>query len=144
MAKVVKFNAKDSLGKEFTVVDTFNNVKIVNKDMKDMLDKIDAYEQGQMKAKKQVTLMDYEDIISECVMKGVAHLLTLDKSEKEKLQNMSYSDVFEFYSNVANKFLAMQIPDPSNVKDTLSGVNDSQEKEDPKQKDANQLGISRT
>lgn len=137
MAKVVKFNAKDSLGKEFTVVDTFNNVKIVNKDMKDMLDKIDAYEQGQMKAKKQVTLMDYEDIISECVMKGVAHLLTLDKSEKEKLQNMSYSDVFEFYSNVANKFLAMQIPDPSNVKDTLSGVNDSQEKEDPKQKDAN-------
>lgn len=141
MAKVVKFDAKDTLGKDFVVIDTLNNVKTVNEDMRELFNKVDAYEKKQAKAEKPVTVMDYQDIVSTCVISGVAHLLSLTKTEEKKLYDMSYSTIFDFYSEVANKFLAMKLPDPTMVQNVLSGANDTdkepEESKDPKSSDEN-------
>lgn len=141
MAKVVKFDAKDTLGKDFVVIDKLNNVKTVNEDMRELLNKVDAYEKKQSKANKPVTVMDYQDIVSTCVIEGVANLLSLTKTEEKKLYDMSYSTIFDFYSDVADKFLAMKLPDPTMVQNVLSGANDTgkepEEEKDPKSNDEN-------
>lgn len=131
MAKTVVFKGKDTFGKDFTIVDTFNNVKLLNKGMRRILDAIDDYEEKQAKAKKNVTLMDYQDIISGLVIEETGKLLGLGKEDTKKLENVSYSEVFKFYSQASNDFLDMQVPDVSDIKKALTAGNATNE-EDPK------------
>ena len=131
MAKTVVFKGKDTFGKDFTIVDTFNNVKLLNKGMRRILDAIDDYEEKQAKAKKNVTLMDYQDIISDLVIEETGKLLGLDKEDTKKLENVSYSEVFKFYSQASNDFLDMQVPDVTDIKKALTAGNATNE-EDPK------------
>lgn len=133
MSKIVKFNAQNVLGQEFTVMDSFKNVKKVNLGITAILNAIDDYEAKQNKAKKPVTLMDYQDIVATQVIKQTGKLLGLSKEDTEKLEDMSYSEVFKFYSDVAGKFLDMDIPDPSSIKKGIQSMNEAAEKQDPKQ-----------
>ena len=138
MAKVVKFDAKEVFGKDFVIIDTLNNVKTVNKAMRNLLNKIDDYETKQQKAKKPVTVMDYQDIISTCVIDGVAQLLSLSKADEKKLYDISYSNVFNFYSKAVDKFLGMKVPDPTMVQGELQKANETaKEKKDPKGSEEN-------
>ena len=131
MAKTVVFKGKDTFGKDFTIVDTFNNVKLLNKGMRRIIDAIDDYEEKQAKAKKNVTLMDYQDIISSLVIEETGKLLGLGKEDTKKLENVSYSEVFKFYSQASNDFLDMQVPDVTYIKKALTAGNATNE-EDPK------------
>lgn len=131
MAKTVVFKGKDTFGKDFTIVDTFNNVKLLNKGMRRILDAIDDYEEKQAKTKKNVTLMDYQDIISSLVIEETGKLLGLGKEDTKKLENVSYSEVFKFYSQASNDFLDMQVPDVTDIKKALTAGNATNE-EDPK------------
>ena len=132
MAKTVTFKAKDVLGKDFTIIDSNKNIKLVSKEMRELLENIDKYETKQTKDKKPVTVMDYQDIISARVIKGTGKLLSLTKEDTDKLEDMSYSDVFKFYADVADKFLAMKIPDPTDIVEGLQAMNDAAEEKDPK------------
>lgn len=132
MAKTVVFKGKEAFGKDFAIVDTFNNVKLLNKGMRRILDAIDAYEEKQAKAKKNVTLMDYQDIISGLVIEETGKLLGLSKEDTKKLENVSYSEVFKFYSKATNDFLDMQVPDVTDIKGALTAGNASDNEEDPK------------
>lgn len=134
MAKVVSFSAKETLGKDFKIIDTLENMHLVNQNMRDMFEAIDKYETKQAKDKQPVTVMDYQDIISKYVIKGVASLLGLTKEDAKKLDTMSYSDVFGFYSNVANKFLSMEVPDPTAIRQGIEDMNKAAEEQskDPK------------
>lgn len=132
MAKTVTFKAKDVLGKDFTIIDSNKNIKLVSKEMRELLENIDKYETKQAKDKKPVTVMDYQDIISDRVIKGTGKLLSLTKEDTDKLEDMSYSDVFKFYADVADKFLAMKIPDPTDIVEGLQAMNDAAEEKDPK------------
>ena len=66
MAKVVSFKAKNVFGKDFNIVDTYDNVKKLNQGLIAMLKAIDELES---KKKDNVTLMDYQEVISEEVVK---------------------------------------------------------------------------
>lgn len=132
MAKVVNFSAgKDLFGRDFKVIDTLNNIKLVNNQMRDMFNDIEKYENKQAEAKKPVTVMDYQDIISKHVIAGSAELLGLSKADGKKLETISYSDVFDFYADAADKFLSMQVPDPTDIKNSIQSMNDAAE-QDPK------------
>lgn len=131
MSKVVKFDAKNMLGKDFEVIDSFKNVKKVNAGVRGIFEAIDEYETKQTKAHKPVTMMDYQDIVASRVIENTGALLGLSKEDTAKLEDMSYSDVFKFYSKVANGFLDMDIPDPSAIKSVIQGGSET-EKKDPK------------
>ncbi|EDX41655.1 hypothetical protein LMB76_04000 [Limosilactobacillus reuteri] len=134
MSKIVKFDAKAVLGQDFTVMDSFKNVKKVSAGITEILNSIDTYEEKQTKAKKPVTLMDYQDIVATNVIKETGKLLNLNKEDAKKLEDMSYSEVFDFYSEVARKFLDMDIPDPTAIKKGIQEMNEA-EKQDPKLKE---------
>lgn len=134
MSKIVKFDAKAVLGQDFTVMDSFKNVKKVSAGITEILNSIDTYEEKQTKAKKPVTLMDYQDIVATNVIKETGKLLNLNKEDAKKLEDMSYSEVFDFYSEVARKFLDMDIPDPTAIKKGIQEMNEAG-KQDPKLKE---------
>ena len=136
MAKTVTFDAKEVLGKEYTVIDSNKNIKIVSKGMRNLLEAIDKYENKQAKEEKPVTVMDYVEIIDENVIAETGKLLGLTKTETAKLEDMSYSDVFKFYSKVVNDFLAMKVPDPTDIQNGIKAMNEvANEEKDPKSKE---------
>ena len=136
MAKTVTFDAKEVLGKEYTVIDSNKNIKIVSKGMRNLLEAIDNYENKQAKEEKPVTVIDYVEIIDENVIAETGKLLGLTKTETAKLEDMSYSDVFKFYSKVVNDFLAMKVPDPTDIQNGIKAMNEvANEEKDPKSKE---------
>lgn len=107
MAKAVTFKAQDVLGKDFTIVDTFSNIKKIDAGMENIfsaIDKVDK-EKGD-----KATFMQYNDAISEQVIIETGKLLDLTKTDTKKLESMPYSDVFSFYSEAVDKFLGMEVP----------------------------------
>lgn len=107
MAKAVTFKAQDVLGKDFTIVDTFSNIKKIDAGMENIfsaIDKVDK-EKGD-----NATFMQYNDAISEQVIVETGKLLDLTKTDTKKLESMPYSDVFAFYSEAVDKFLGMEVP----------------------------------
>lgn len=124
MAKTVTFKGKEIFGKDFTIVDTHTNVKLVSNGMRTILEAIDNYEEKQAKAKKPVTLMDYQDIISDAVIAQTGKLLGLSEEDSKKLENVSYSEVFNFYSKTANDFADMEIPSVDRIKQSLVASNE--------------------
>lgn len=139
MAKTVTFHAKDVLGKDFTVIDSNKNIKLVSKGMRNLLDDIDKYETKHAKENKPVTVMDYIDLTNGRVITETGKLLGLNKADTEKLEDMSYSDVYEFYSNVADKFLDMKVPNAKYFQSGIDAMNNAAlgEDKDPKSKEGN-------
>ena len=136
MAKTVTFDAKEVLGKEYTVIDSNKNIKIVSKGMRNLLEEIDNYETKQAKEEKPVTVMDYVEIIDENVIAETGKLLGLTKTETAKLEDMSYSDVFKFYAKVVKEFLAMKVPNPTDIQNGIKAMNEvANEEKDPKSKE---------
>lgn len=135
MAKVVSFKAKNVFGKDFNIVDTYDNVKKLNQGLIAMLKAIDELES---KKKDNVTLMDYQEVISEEVITQTGKILGLTKTDAEKLKDMSYSEVFDFYKEITDKFLHMAVPSVEGIRKAFGGspVVDEEEK-DPKSKEDN-------
>lgn len=135
MAKVVSFKAKNVFGKDFNIVDTYDNVKKLNQGLIAMLKAIDELES---KKKDNVTLMDYQEVISEEVITQTGKILGLTKTDAEKLKDMSYSEVFDFYKEITDKFLHMAVPSVEGIRKAFGGSPVVEEKEkDPKSKEDN-------
>lgn len=132
MAKVVTFNAKDVLGQDFSVMDSTENVKKVSEGLKNVFAAIEKVDKEH--PKNDQTVMDYNDAIVDAVVADTAELLHLSKEDSKKLQSMSYSEIFEFYNEVADKFLSMKVPSVQMMQETLANQSQEPEKMDPKQK----------
>lgn len=132
MVKVVHFDGKQAFGKDFEILDTYTNVQLVNAGLIRLFNKISDYE-----AKNDsVTLMGYQDVISSVVLEETAKLLGLSKTDANKLKDISYSDVFDFYAEAADKFLAMTVPSVGSIKD-VTGIGEpaAAGQDDPKPKE---------
>lgn len=135
MAKAVTFKAQDVLGKDFTVVDTFSNIKKIDAGMENIfsaIDKVDK-EKGD-----NATFMQYNDAISEQVIIETGKLLDLTKTDTKKLESMPYSDVFAFYSEAVDKFLGMEVPSVQKMQQRIKKVTeqiDQPEEEENKGED---------
>ena len=135
MAKAVTFKAQDVLGKDFTVVDTFSNIKKIDAGMENIfsaIDKVDK-EKGD-----KATFMQYNDAISEQVIIETGKLLDLTKTDTKKLESMPYSDVFAFYSEAVDKFLGMEVPSVQKMQQRIKKVTeqiDQPEEEENKGED---------
>ncbi|WP_263987269.1 hypothetical protein [Limosilactobacillus fermentum] len=132
MSKVVHFDGKQAFGKDFEILDTYTNVQLVNAGLIRLFNKISDYE-----AKNDsVTLMGYQDVISSVVLEETAKLLGLSKADANKLKDISYSDVFDFYAEAADKFLAMTVPSIDSIKDVM-GIDEPAvaDQDDPKPKE---------
>lgn len=135
MAKAVTFKAQDMLGKDFTIVDTFSNIKKIDAGMENIfsaIDKVDK-EKGD-----KATFMQYNDAISEQVIIETGKLLDLTKTDTKKLESMPYSDVFSFYSEAVDKFLGMEVPSVQKMQKHLKKAVeqfDEPEKEETKAED---------
>lgn len=135
MAKAVTFKAQDVLGKDFTIVDTFSNIKKIDAGMENIfsaIDKVDK-EKGD-----KATFMQYNDAISEQVIIETGKLLDLTKTDTKKLESMPYSEVFAFYSEAVDKFLGMEVPSVQKMQKRLKKAAeqfDQPEKEETKAED---------
>ena len=135
MAKAVTFKAQDVLGKDFTIVDTFSNIKKIDAGMENIfsaIDKVDK-EKGD-----KATFMQYNDAISEQVIIETGKLLDLTKTDTKKLESMPYSDVFAFYSEAVDKFLGMEVPSVQKMQQRIKKVTeqiDQPEEEENKGED---------
>ncbi|MEK1371104.1 hypothetical protein HCY61_00755 [Limosilactobacillus fermentum] len=132
MAKVVHFDGKQAFGKDFEILDTYTNVQLVNAGLIRLFNKISDYEEKN----DSVTLMGYQDVIAAVVLEETAKLLGLSKTDANKLKDISYSDVFDFYAEAANKFLAMTVPSVGSIKD-VTGIGEltAVGQDDPKPKE---------
>ncbi|WP_441775951.1 hypothetical protein ACRYJE_00195 [Limosilactobacillus fermentum] len=129
MAKVVHFDGKQAFGKDFEILDTYTNVQLVNAGLIRLFNKINDYEAEN----ESVTLMGYQDVIASVVLEETAKLLGLSKTDANKLKDISYSDVFNFYAEAADKFLAMTVPSVDSIKDLMGiGEPETVDQADPK------------
>ena len=138
MTKKVTFNAKDVFGKTQTIMDTWNNVQIVQKGLDRIykaMDKVDAenVKKRQEIVKKareggatddeikqlslpEVSFLDYANVIDPIVVDEVETLLGLTtKADKEKFNNLSYSDIEDFYAKVCKDFANIDLPSISHM-----------------------------
>ncbi|QNQ83755.1 hypothetical protein FP435_04505 [Lactobacillus sp. PV037] len=136
MTKVVTFDAKETiLDKEFHVMDSMKNIKIVSSNIQKMLTNIDEMERKKREeGAVAINLLDYSDIVYPLIVDGTAKLLGLNSEDKKKLEDMSFDDIKKFYEKVANDFLDMQLP--TNDKFSSLAANnetvEEEETEDPK------------
>lgn len=127
MAKVETFKAKEVLGQDYTVLDTNRNIQKIDKCMKAIYEVI-----SKLDSSKDPTLMDYNEAISKEVIKGTADLLKLSKDDADKLVDMSYSEIFDFYSKAVDKFTGMRLPSVRQMQEAANQINEASKK-DPKQ-----------
>ncbi|KOH02411.1 hypothetical protein LJ16_03620 [Lactobacillus johnsonii 16] len=130
MSKVVTLNAKNVLGKDFSVIDTFENVKKTNKGLLDMFKAMDDVEDKAKEEHRDPLLPEYGMVINEYILKNVTKLLNLGSEDAKKLNEMSRSDLAEFYQKVAEEFCQMQVPTMGAV--TGVGEDTKQSKEELK------------
>lgn len=116
MAIIVKFDAKDVLGKDYELMDTFDNVKIVAKGMEHLLDALNKEEE---KKGDNITFLDYDEVINEETKKNVATVLGLTGEAAKKIDGMSRSDVSEFYSELVEKFCQMEVPSVARMREIM-------------------------
>lgn len=135
MAKAVTFKAQDVLGKDFTIVDTFSNIKKIDAGMENIFSAIDKVDEEKG---DNATFMQYNDAISEQVIIETGKLLDLNKTDTKKLESMPYSDVFAFYSEAVDKFLGMEVPSVQKMQQRIKKVTeqiDQPEEEENKGED---------
>lgn len=124
MTKIVTFDATDTtLNKEYHVLDSMKNVKVVSANIQKMLNEIDEMERKKAE-EGYVTLLDYSDIVYPLIIEGTAKLLGFNADDKKKLfDEVSFDKIKKFYEKVANDFLDMTLP----TNDKFSSLRESEE-----------------
>lgn len=134
MAITVNFKAKDFLGKDYSLIDTFDNIEKVSDGWQRIINQMDKVEEEKG---DKLRFIDYERVINKQVLKETALILGLNKEETEKLKSTSFSDIFKFYNELCTKFAQMEVPSVKKMMDLANGnniVNTEADKvdEDPK------------
>ena len=129
MAKTVTLKATTVLGKDFTIMDSMGNIKKINEGIKQIFKRIDALDQK----KETVLFAEYNEVITDEVVKQVAKLLDLSKDDAKKLEDMSYNDLFTFYSTAVNEFTGMTTPSVREMQKRQEQAMQALSAEDPKQ-----------
>ena len=129
MAKTVTLKATNVLGKDFTIMDSMGNIKKINEGIKQIYKRIDALDQK----KETVLFAEYNEVITDEVVKQVAKLLGLSKDDAKKLEDMSYNDLFTFYSTAVNEFTGMTTPSVREMQKRQEQAMQALSAEDPKQ-----------
>lgn len=129
MAKTVTLKATTVLGKDFTIMDSMENIKKINEGIKQIYKRIDTLDQK----KDSVLFAEYNEVITDEVVKQVAKLLDLSKDDAKKLEDMSYNDLFTFYSTAVNEFTGMTTPSVREMQKRQEQAMQALSAEDPKQ-----------
>lgn len=116
--------------KEFHVLDSNTNMKLASQGLRKILDAYNELEEKFDQQQKSPTILDYEDVGNPLIMEGVAKLLQLSKAEAKELDEMSFSDIQKFYSNVCDKFLNMPLATGDYLRDVNEAMLKSQLAED--------------
>ena len=104
--KKVEF-AADVFGSTISIMDTFNNVKLVEKGLINVNKAISELED---KKKDDLTWVDYSQAITPVVLDSACELLgKTTKADKEKMMGVSYSYIQEFYSKVCKEFTGIEL-----------------------------------
>lgn len=120
MAITVNFKAKDFLGKDYSLIDTFDNIEKVSDGWQRIINQMDKVEEEKG---DKLRFIDYEKVINKQVLKETALILGLNKEETEKLKSTSFSDIFKFYNELCTKFAQMEVPSVKKMMDLANGNN---------------------
>lgn len=121
-------------------MDTFNNVKLVEKGLINVNKAIADLED---KKKDDLAWVDYSEAITPVVLDSVCELLgKTTKADKEKMMGLSYSYIQDFYSKVCQEFTGIELTTVQTLQRDLKRVqalregtataNDGEELVDPK------------
>lgn len=137
--QTVNFNAKDIFGKNFEILDSFNNVQIVSKGLGRVYKAMDKVDEEK---KDDVGFLDYSNAIIPIVLDETCVLLGLTtKEDKEKMKNLSYSTIQDFYAEACKKFTGIELPTIERMQENVkraqalaagAPANDDEELTDPK------------
>lgn len=137
--QTVKFNAKDIFGKNFEILDSFNNVQIVSKGLGRVYKAMDKVDEEK---KDDAGFLDYSNAIIPIVLDETCVLLDLTtKEDKEKMKNLSYSTIQDFYAEACKKFTGIELPTIERMQENVkraqalangAAANDDEELTDPK------------
>lgn len=137
--QTVNFNAKDIFGKNFEILDSFNNVQIVSKGLGRVYKAMDKVDEEK---KDDAGFLDYSNAIIPIVLDETCVLLGLTtKEDKEKMKNLSYSTIQDFYAEACKKFTGIELPTIERMQENVkraqalangAAANDDEELTDPK------------
>ena len=137
--QTVNFNAKDIFGKNFEILDSFNNVQIVSKGLGRVYKAMDKVDEEK---KDDAGFLDYSNAIIPIVLDETCVLLGLTtKEDKEKMKNLSYSTIQDFYAEACKKFTGIELPTIERMLENVkraqalangAAANDDEELTDPK------------
>lgn len=137
--QTVNFNAKDIFGKNFEILDSFNNVQIVSKGLGRVYKAMDKVNEEK---KDDAGFLDYSNAIIPIVLDETCVLLGLTtKEDKEKMKNLSYSTIQDFYAEACKKFTGIELPTIERMQENVkraqalangAAANDDEELTDPK------------
>lgn len=133
MAKTATLKAKNVLGKDFTIMDSMTNIKKINAGIKEIYKRINEIDDKE----DNPLFADYNAAITDEVVKQVANLLDLTKEDAKKLENMSYNDLFIFYSTAVNSFTGMVAPSVRQMRENQEKALQALDNTDPKQNSEN-------
>lgn len=137
--QTVNFNAKDIFDKNFEILDSFNNVQIVSKGLGRVYKAMDKVDEEK---KDDAGFLDYSNAIIPIVLDETCVLLGLTtKEDKEKMKNLSYSTIQDFYAEACKKFTGIELPTIERMQENVkraqalangAAANDDEELTDPK------------
>lgn len=137
--QTVNFNAKDIFGKNFEILDSFNNVQIVSKGLGRVYKAMDKVDEEK---KDDAGFLDYSNAIIPIVLDETCVLLGLTtKEDKEKMKNLSYSTIQDFYAEACKKFTGIELPTIERMQENVkraqalangATANDDEKLTDPK------------
>lgn len=135
MAKIVNFDVQKELGKSFSILDTPNNCKLTSKGLKGVFKAIDELDAKADKKNSTVDMTDYSNTMRDKTVDGVVELLHLNESEAKKLrEDVSFSEVQDFYANCCKKFVGYGLPTMAMLTHTVSHADDDATDEADKSK----------
>lgn len=139
MSKTVKFDSKDTkLDHDIVVMDSVSNVKMVANRVEKLLNAVDDLETKKAEENGSISLPDYIGVINPEIIAGFSELAGLTKTEQKLLNDISFSEIRDFYSEVVDKFLDMQlltgkvIGDAMRNNNNTTSENENEGSEDPK------------
>lgn len=125
--KQVSFKMGD---KEYHILDSNKNMKLASQGLRKILDAYNELEEKLDAEQKTPTILDYEDVGNPLIMEGVISLLGLSKVDAKELDEMSFSDIQKFYSEVCDKFLNMPLATGDYLRDVNEAMLKSQLSDD--------------
>lgn len=106
--QTVTFKAKDVFGRDITIMDSFNNVQIVEKGLARIYKAMNEVEK---KKGEDLRFLDYSSVITPIVIEETCTLLgKTNKDDKEQMKKLSYSYIQNFYADACIKFTGIELP----------------------------------